>query len=258
MIIVDGISFKYKEREVLIDIKFKIERGNIVSLLGINGSGKTTLLRTINRILKPHRGTVLIDGLYVGRMTDNQLASTFGYMPQKSNGVFCTVYEAVLLGRKPHIRWNVTEKDEEKVKSILKLMGLEEFSLRNTNELSGGELQKVIIARALAQEPTVLLLDEPINHLDIKNQIEVMNLITCITKRLRIITIVVMHDLNTALRFSDKFILLKDGQIYAFGDRNVLNPDSIREVYGIDTLIHDIKGIPVVVPMVDCSCLNCY
>lgn len=250
MIIVDGISFKYKEREVLRDIRFQIEKGNIVSLLGVNGSGKTTLIKTINRILRPYRGTVLIDELDVGRMTDNQLASTFGYMPQKSNGVFCTVYEAVLLGRKPHIRWNVTEKDEEKVRLILRLMGLEDFALRNTNELSGGELQKVIIARALAQEPTVLLLDEPINHLDIKNQIEVMNLITDITRRLKIITIVVMHDLNTALRFSDKFILLKDGQIYTFGDRKVLNPDSIKEVFGIDTFIYDIRGIPVVMPLV--------
>lgn len=250
MIIVDGICFKYKEREILRDINFQIEKGNIVSLLGVNGSGKTTLLRTLNRILKPYRGTVFIDGEDVQRMTNNQLASIIGYMPQKSNGVFCTVYEAVLLGRKPHIRWNVVEKDEEKVLHILKIMGLEDFSGRNTNELSGGELQKVIIARALAQEPTVLLLDEPINHLDIKNQVEVMKLITDITKRLNIITIVVMHDLNTALRFSDKFILLKDGHIYAFGDIKVVNEDSIKEVFGIDTFIDDIRGIPVVMPMV--------
>ncbi len=248
MIIVDGISFKYKEREVLRDINFKIEKGTIVSLLGVNGSGKTTLLRTLNRILKPHRGTVFVDGLDTRRMKDNQLASTFGYMPQKSNGVFCTVYEAVLLGRKPHISWNVTEKDEEKIRSILKIIGLEDFSHRNTKELSGGELQKVIIARALAQEPAVLLLDEPINHLDIRNQIEVMNLISAITKRLKIITITVMHDLNTALRFSDKFILLKDGQIYAFGERDVLNADTIKEVFGINMSVENIKGIPIVMP----------
>lgn len=248
MIVVDGISFKYKEREILKDINFRIEKGSIVSILGVNGSGKTTLLKTLNRMLNPHRGTVYVDGVDTRQMKNNQLASTFGYMPQKFNGVTCTVYEAVLLGRKPHLNWNVTEKDEEKVRSILKLLGLEDFSYRNTNELSGGELQKVIIARALAQEPTVILLDEPINHLDIKNQIEVMNLISSITKSLKIITIMVMHDLNIALRFSDKFILLKKGQIYAHGERDVITPDTIKEVFGITVSVENVKGIPIVVP----------
>ncbi len=251
MIIVDGICFRYKGREVLKDIKFQIEKRCIVSLLGVNGSGKTTLLKTLNRILKPYRGTAMIDGEDVQKMTGNQLASLIGYMPQKSNGVFCTVYEAVLLGRKPHIRWNVTSKDDEKVLNILKIMRLEDFAMRNTNELSGGELQKVIIARALAQEPAVLLLDEPINHLDIKSQIEVMTLLRDITKRLNIITIVVMHDLNIALRFSDKFMMLKDGQIFAAGDRSVVNAHSIKEVFAVETSIHEIRGIPVVMPLVE-------
>lgn len=240
MIAVDGICFKYAQGDVLKDVSFQIEKGDIVSMLGVNGSGKSTLLKTLNRILKPHRGTVLIDAVDVQRMNGNLLASIIGYMPQKSNGVFCTVYEAVLLGRKPHIRWNVTEKDREKVNSILEIMGLEEFALRNTNELSGGELQKVIIARALAQEPTVLLLDEPINHLDIKNQIEVMTLIRDITKKLNIVTIVVMHDLNTALRFSDRFLMLKNGGVFAFGGREVMTPENLKEVYDINVIIKEV------------------
>lgn len=249
MIIVDGLYFKYAQREVLKDVKFQIEKGNIVSMLGVNGSGKSTLLKALNRILKPYRGTVLVDAVDVQKMSGNLLASIIGYMPQKSNGVFCTVYEAVLLGRKPHIKWNVTKKDEEKVSSVLKLMGLEDFAVRSTNELSGGELQKVIIARALAQEPSVLLLDEPINHLDIKNQIDVMTLIRDITKKLNIITIVVMHDLNIALRFSDKFLLLKDGRIFASGDRSVVNAATIKDVFHLETMIYSIKGIPIVIPV---------
>lgn len=249
MIIVDGLYFKYAQREVLKDVKFQIEKGNIVSILGVNGSGKSTLLKALNRILKPYRGTVLVDAVDVQKMSGNLLASIFGYMPQKSNGVFCTVYEAVLLGRKPHIKWNVTKKDEEKVFSVLKLMGLEDFAVRNTNELSGGELQKVIIARALAQEPSILLLDEPITHLDIKNQIDVMTVIRDITKKLNIITIVVIHDLNIALRFSDKFLLLKDGRIFASGDRSVVNTANIEDVFHLKTMIHSIKGIPIVIPV---------
>lgn len=249
MIVVDGVSFKYREREVLKDINFQIEKGNIVSLLGINGSGKSTLLKTINKILKPHRGTVLINNENVQNMSGNQLASLIGYMPQKTNGVFCAVYEAVLLGRKPHIKWSISKKDEEIVYSILRLMGLEDFAMRNTLELSGGELQKVIIARALAQEPTVLLLDEPINHLDIKNQIDVMNLIKDITKKLNIITIIVMHDLNIALRFCDKFLILKDKRIFASGDRSVVNAATIKDAFQIETIIHSIRGIPVVIPV---------
>jgi iron complex transport system ATP-binding protein len=240
MIVVDGVCFKYKEREVLKNINFQIEKGDIVSLLGINGSGKSTLLKTINKILKPYKGTVLIDNDDVQDMSGNQLASLIGYMPQKTNGVFCTVYEAVLLGRKPHIKWNVSKKDEDIVYSILRLMGLEDFAMRNTLELNGGELQKVIIARALAQEPTIFLLDEPINHLDIRNQIEVMNLMRHITKKLNIITIVVMNDLNIYLRFCDKFLMLKNGLVFAFGDREVMNRETLREVYNIDIIIKEV------------------
>lgn len=249
MIVVDGVSFKYKEREVLKDISFQIEKGDIVTLLGINGSGKSTLLKTMNKILKPYKGTILINNENVESVSGNQLASIIGYMPQKSNGVFCTVYEAVLLGRKPHIKWSISKKDEEVVYSILRLMGLEDFAMRNTLELSGGELQKVIIARALAQEPTVLLLDEPINHLDIRNQIEVMKLIRNITKKLNIITIVVMHDLNIALRFCDKFLMLKDRRIFASGDRSIVNAVTIKDVFHLETIIHSIKGIPIVIPV---------
>lgn len=249
MIVVDGVSFKYKEREVLKDISFQIEKGDIVALLGINGSGKSTLLKTMNKILKPYKGTILINNENVESVSGNQLASIIGYMPQKSNGVFCTVYEAVLLGRKPHIKWSISKKDEEVVHSILRLMGLEDFAMRNTLELSGGELQKVIIARALAQEPTVLLLDEPINHLDIRNQIEVMKLIRNITKKLNIITIVVMHDLNIALRFCDKFLMLKDRRIFASGDRSIVNAVTIKDVFHLETIIHSIKGIPIVIPV---------
>jgi iron complex transport system ATP-binding protein len=243
-----GVSFSYGRNEILKNIEFRVDGGEVVSILGENGSGKSTLLRTINRILKPHKGTVLIDGRAIRKMSRKEIAKTIGYMPQKSNGVYCNVFEAILLGRKPHIGWHISKKDMETVRLILAMMNLEKYAMRYTNELSGGELQKVILARVLAQEPQILLLDEPINHLDIKNQLEVMELLQNITKKMNLVSMVVMHDINTALRFSDKFLMIRDGEVVASGDKNIMNPENIRKVFNVDVIIEEISGIPVVVP----------
>ncbi|MFQ3574452.1 MAG: ABC transporter ATP-binding protein [Thermodesulfovibrionales bacterium] len=253
MLVVQGIAFSYGHRDVLKGINLEVKSGEVVSILGINGSGKSTLLRTINRILKPRLGTVFIEGRDIADMNRNDIAANIGYMPQKSNGVFCTVFDAVLLGRKPYIKWNVQQKDIEIASRILRLMGIEGYAMRYTNELSGGELQKVIIARALAQEPKVLLLDEPINHLDIKNQLEVMGMIRDITLRLNIATVIVMHDINTALRYSDKFIMIKNGVIYASGGREIINDKNIKEVFNIEAILSEIDGIPLIVPHLSVS-----
>ncbi len=224
--------------------------GDVVAILGRNGSGKTTLLKTINRILDPYRGTVLVDGSPVFTMSNNEIAKTIGYVPQRSSGIRCTVFDAILLGRKPHIKWQVTSKDIEIVREIIELMGLQQHLLRDTNELSGGEFQKVLIARALAQEPKILLLDEPVNHLDIKNQIETLWHIREITNKLHIVTIIVIHDINLSMRFSDKYLLLKDGCIYAFGGREIMNEQNIREVFGLDVKITIIDETPFVNPYI--------
>jgi iron complex transport system ATP-binding protein len=129
-------------------------------------------------------------------------------------------------------------------------MGLQQHILRDTNELSGGEFQKVVIARALAQEPKILLLDEPVNHLDIKNQIETLLHIREITTKLHIVTIIVIHDINLSMRFSDKYLLLKDGSVYAFGSRQIINEQNIREVFGLDVKITEIDGSPFISPYI--------
>ena len=145
-----------------------------------------------------------------------------GYIPQRSETGFITVFDAVLLGRKPYIKWDVSSKDIELTEEILKVMNLEEYALRYINELSGGEMQKVVIARALVQQPRILLLDEPTSDLDLKNQLEVMKLIKEVSCAQNIASIVVMHDINLALRYSDKFIVLKDGQVFTSGGRDLL------------------------------------
>ncbi|AAB98070.1 ferric enterobactin transport ATP-binding protein [Methanocaldococcus jannaschii DSM 2661] len=246
---VDGVEFAYKSRQILNNIKFEVKRGEVVSILGVNGAGKSTLLKCINKILKPKRGTILIDNFDIKNLDNLELAKKVGYVPQRAEGNYMTVFDAVLLGRKPHIKWEVSDRDIEITHKVLKLLNLEDYALRYTNELSGGELQKVIIARALVQEPQILLLDEPTNNLDLKNQLEVMKIIMDISKSQNIASIVVMHDLNLALRYSDKFIMLKDGVIYAEGGREVINPENIKAVYGVDAYIENVRGIPVVVPI---------
>ena len=130
-------------------------------------------------------------------------------------------------------------------------MGLEDYSLRYINELSGGELQKVVIARALVQEPQILLLDEPTSDLDLKNQLEVMKIIKDVSSTRKIASVVVMHDINLALRYSDKFIILKDGQVFTTGGKEVITPEIIKETYGVDVHVTNYEGIPVVIPKRD-------
>lgn len=246
---IDNLHFAYGKTDVLVDISCRAAEGRLVAILGRNGSGKTTLLKNVNRILKPDKGSVLIDDTEVAHMSRRQIARRIGYMPQTQQAVHCTVFEAVLLGRKARKAGEPDEADLRKVEDVLHMVRLEHLAMRPTHELSGGELQKVILCRALAQEPRVLLLDEPISHLDPVNQIEVMSLLHEVTKGLRITSMLVTHDLNSALRFADRFILLKDGSVLARGDKSILTPASIKAVYGIDAILEHVAGIPVLVPL---------
>ncbi|MGB9682465.1 MAG: ABC transporter ATP-binding protein [bacterium] len=246
---VDGIEFSYNSHPVLNDINFEVNRGEFLSILGNNGAGKTTLLKCINRILRAKKGTVFLEKEDISKLSRSEIAQKIGYVAQKQEGSGFTVFDMVLLGRKPYIKWDVSEKDIEIVREVLEMLKLEHLALKYLDELSGGELQKVFIARAIAQEPQVLLLDEPTNNLDLKNQIEVMRIIRESVKKNNISSIVVIHDINLALRFSDKFLLLKDNTIFAYGDINIITPENISSVYGVPVTIERIKDIPVVIPM---------
>jgi len=245
---IDDLHFSYRDEEVLRGLTFELPSGCLAAILGENGSGKTTLLKNINRLLSPGTGTVLIDGTAVEGMSGREIARHFGYMPQRQEAAHCTVFEAVLLGRKARDGGWTDERDVEKIEEILRLVHLEELAMRPAVELSGGELQKVILARALAQEPKVLLLDEPINHLDPVNQIEVMSLLHAVTRDFGITSLVVTHNLNNALRFADRFILLKQGRVLAVGGKEIITPGAIQEAFHIDVTIGEIAGVTVLVP----------
>ncbi|MDD3753208.1 MAG: ABC transporter ATP-binding protein [Methanobacterium sp.] len=245
---VNKVEFSYGSVPVLRDVNFEVTKGDFISILGVNGSGKSTLMKCINRILKFKEGVIMVEDRDIKKMKNIEIAQKIGYVPQNSETGYVTVFDAVLLGRKPYIKWDVSSRDMELTEKVLELMGLEDYSLRYINELSGGELQKVVIARALVQEPQLLLLDEPTSDLDLKNQLEVMQIIKEVSTTQNIASVVVMHDINLALRYSDKFIILKDGQVFTTGGKEVITPEIIKDTYGVDVHVTDFEGIPLVIP----------
>lgn len=245
----DSISFSYPNKKVLESISFSIDKGDCVAILGVNGAGKSTLLKCLNRILKTDDGCIYIEKQNINNMSQIEIAKNMGYVPQRANVSRMTVFDTVLLGRKPYIKVDVTDKDLEIVNDILKQLSLEKYSLRYLDELSGGECQKVVIARALAQQPKILLLDEPTSSLDLKNQIEVLDFIQGIAKNRGISVVVIMHDLNLALRFADKFIMMKNNRIYAVGGKEIITEKTIKDVYSVDVNIRNIDGKTVVIPL---------
>lgn len=246
---VQGIQFKYPGRPVLDDASFCVQKGEVLAVLGTNGTGKTTLLKCINRILKPAAGTVFIGQEAVAGLSRNMLARKIGYVEQQRSGSRATVFSAVLLGRKPYIDWDISERDMEIASQALDTLGLSAHAMRYLDELSGGELQKVIIARALAQEPELLLMDEPTSSLDLKNQLEVLRLVRQIAREREIAAVVAMHDLNLALRFADRFILLKDRHVFAVGGPEIISPENIESVYAVPVNIASHHGHRIVIPV---------
>ena len=236
------------EREVVKGVSFSVRAGECVAVLGTNGVGKTTMLKCINRIIRPQAGEVLVDGLPVHRLSGRELAQRIGYVPQACEFADSSVFDAVLLGRKPFLQWDVTKRDLEIVQEVLELLGREEYAHREVNALSGGERQKVSIARALAQQAPVLLFDEPTSSLDLRNQLEVLDMTKQVVRQQGLAAVVILHDLNLALRFADQFLVMKEGAVCAFGGREVVGPEMIREVYGVQAQVLEVNGRPVVVP----------
>lgn len=247
MLEVRGLRFSYGRGETLKDIAFSLSEGELLFILGPNGSGKTTLLKCLNLILKP-KGSIYLDGLSLKELSTKEIAKLFGYVPQRGEISFLTVFDAVLLGRRPYIGWGAKDEDIKIAEEAIRLLRIEHLALRRVSELSGGELQLVMLARAFAQEPKYLLLDEPTNNLDIRNQTEVMRLLKDAVKGKGISAIVTVHDVNLALSYADKVLVLKDGEIYALGDRWVIDEKLLFEVYGIRADIFRFDGRAVIIP----------
>ena len=250
---VDDMAFRYASTPVLDGVGFCVAPGEFMAVLGNNGAGKSTLLKCINRILRPSYGSVLLDEADVRRLKGMELAKQVGYVPQRTEASRMTVYDTVLLGRRPHIEWDAGRRDYEVTERVIERLGLGHIALRTIDELSGGELQKTAIARALAQEPRVLLLDEPTSSLDLRNQLDVLQTVRRITREEGVAVVAVMHDLNLALRFADRFCFLSEGRVHACGGSEVVTPDVVANVYGVAVDVMSVNDVAVIVPLCRCG-----
>jgi len=249
---VNNIEFRYNSTPVLENISMELDRSEILGVVGPNGAGKSTLIRCINRILKPQRGSILLEGQEIKHMSMMEIAKKLGYVPQTASHTFpATVFDTVLMGRRPYIGWRSSKKDTKNVVEVLKLMEIDDLAMRDFNELSGGQQQKVLIARALAQEASTLLLDEPTSNLDIQHQLEVMEIIKDLVTAKGISAIMAVHDLNLASRYTDRVLIMKRGMIFDAGSPyDVLTPENIMSVYNVEAeVINRNERRPYIVPI---------
>ena len=243
MMEIKNVAYHYKGGpQVLQDVSFTLEPGQFLAILGNNGAGKSTLLKCFNHILKPDAGAVLLDGENLLSMSAREVAKRVAFVSQSVPSTQMTVHDVVMLGRRPYMKWGFTEEDHAIVHDAMHRLDVEDMRGRFLNQLSGGEKQKVMLARALAQQPKVLLLDEPTSALDIQNQYQVLKLVRSICHKDQITAIVVIHDLNLALRFCDRFLLLKGGEVFRYGDRSVLDGEALRQVYGVQAKVVEVEG----------------
>ncbi|MBM9518755.1 ABC transporter ATP-binding protein [Desulforhopalus vacuolatus] len=242
------LNFAYRDSEILKKIDFTVKPGELLAILGPNGVGKTTLLKCLNGMHRASAGTVMVEGVDILKMRPMEIATKIGYVSQKNEKARLTLFDAVLMGRKPHIRWRPSDRDLKIVEATIRHLHLQEMSLRFIDQLSGGELQKVCIARALVQEPKLLLLDEPTSALDLKNQVEIMLLLRHVVDYHHIGAIMTMHDLNKAMRYADSVLMLKDGKVFSHLHPSLVTEQMIESVYGLPVEIHNINGHPMIVP----------
>ena len=238
---VEGVSQGYGKKIIIEDINMTAEPGEAVTILGPNGCGKSTLIKTICNIMPPKEGTVTIDGVSIADIDRREFAKIVGYVPQTT--VFfgqSSVYDSVLIGRRPYTEWSYSKEDISIAADAMVRMKVDPLYDRQVSELSGGQIQRVTLARTLAQDPRFYVFDEPTSALDLRNQLDTLKMMKALIKETGVSMIMAMHDLNLALRFSDKVIALKDGTVYGFGPaEDIITEKMIKDVYSVDSEIVD-------------------
>lgn len=243
MLEVKNLSYHYLNGPaVLEDVSFSVAEGQFLAILGNNGVGKSTMLKCFNKILAPDAGQVLMDGEDLLKMSLRGIARRMAFVAQSVPNTQMTVHDMVMLGRRPYMKWGFTEDDHQIVHHTMAQLDIEPLRGRFLSELSGGERQKVMLARALAQQPKVLLLDEPTSSLDIQNQYQVLKIVRDICHDQNLTAVVVIHDLNLALRFCDRFLLMRQGKVYACGGKEILTRQALKDVYHVDAQVVDVAG----------------
>ena len=248
---IEGVRFGYNGSEVLKGVEFEGKRGEFIGLIGPNGSGKSTLMRLMNRILKPHVGTIWLEGHDLDKMKIEDIAKVCANVPTEFNEDFnMSVQDLVFLGRYPFAKglWWDKEEDEEMVVEAMKRFGVYHLKDRNFSELSSGEAQRVLLAKAVVQCPRVLLVDEPSAHLDLKYKLEVMEHLRDMLSG-NVTIIIASHDLNLLAKYCDKLMVLSKGRIVGFGTpEEIMTAEMVEKVYGVEVAIlkdgDDIWAIP--------------
>ena len=234
MLKVEDVSYHYKSGPAVLDhVGFTVEAGQFMAILGNNGAGKSTLLKCFNGILPPDSGRVLMDGSDLLGMPRREIARRVAFVAQNIPSTQMTVSDIVLLGRRPYMGWGFSEADYRIADDAMGRLEIRHLRGRFLSQLSGGERQKVMLARALAQQPRLLLLDEPTSSLDIQNQYQVLRTVREFCAGDNLTAVVVIHDLNLALRFCDRFLLLKGGRVYRCGGREILDRQALLDVYKV-------------------------
>lgn len=244
---IDSLCFGYsKNKHIISDVNFNISSGDIVSILGINGCGKTTIMKNLIRVLHPSNGYISLNDVSIETIPSLEIAKYISYVGQFIEKKRITVFDYILLGRRPYIKYKAKKEDYEIVDKVIKELDLIAILNHFVSEISGGQLQKVAIARALTQQPKFICLDEPTSSLDLKNQLAVLDTVTEYANKNNIGVVMIMHDINLALKYSTKFILLKDGKVFSFGNSDIINKNNIKNVFGVDVEIIKINERKIV------------
>lgn len=251
----DDITLGYGGRVIVDGLSLEIETGVITTVIGPNGCGKSTLLRALGRLLRPRAGRVLLDGKAIATLKTRDVARIVGMLPQTPvapEGL--TVADLVARGRHPHQSWlrQWSADDESEVATALDQTGIADLADRTLDELSGGQRQRAWISMALAQGTDILLLDEPTTYLDLAHSLEVLDLVDRLHADLGRTVVMVLHDLNLAIRYSDRLIVMRDGRIVAQGaPADIVDADLLREVFGLEASVLDdpVSGRPMIVPI---------
>lgn len=244
-----GLCFSYGTEAVIHDVDLDLGEPGLTCVIGPNGAGKTTLAKCLNGLLRPTAGTVTMDGTDLHGMRLSDIALRMAYVPNHSTATFrMSVPEAVLMGRFPHARWSNSDRDLDVVDEVMSVMGLQDLSSKDIGSLSSGQLQRVLIARGLAQEPEVLVLDEPTSNLDVRSQMDVMGILGGYAEDRGVSILMVCHDLNLASTFADRVVMVAKGGVYADGPAHeVVTEANISDVYDVRSKVIDVEGRPHVI-----------
>ena len=249
-LVIEKISKDYDKKRVVDSVSFSVGNGEIIALVGPNGSGKSTIIKTIASVHRQSAGSIFVDQTNIDTIDPVDLARMIGYVPQHfTYTLYSTVFETVLLGRRQHIKWAVSDEELSRVQQSLNALEMGHMAGMFMDQLSGGERQKVFIARALAQDPRIFVFDEPTSALDIRYQIEVMETMRNITRERGAGMIIAVHDLNLAYRYADSVVVLNHGKVVGYGKpQDVLIPSCINKVYGVESFVVENEFGKFIVP----------